>query len=76
LLDENEAIKRVMNLADARVDKANGVVICSTIDPANPPYFTPGGFPMGVLHSFDYPFYCSDIRENAANRIDKYLGRQ
>jgi hypothetical protein len=76
VLDENGAIKRVMNLADARVDKAKGVVICSTIDPANPPYFTPGGFPMGVLHPFDYPFYYFDIRENAANRIEKYFGRE
>jgi hypothetical protein len=29
---------------------------------------------MGVLHPFDYPLYFFDIRENAANRIEKYLG--
>ena len=73
VLDENGAIKRVMNFADARVDKAKGVIICSTIDPSVSPYFTPGGFPMGVLHPFDYPFYFFDIRANAANRIEKYF---
>ncbi len=57
VLDQNGKIKRVMNVADARIDKAKGVVICSTVNPENPPYFTPGGFPMGVLHPFDYPFY-------------------
>jgi hypothetical protein len=73
VLDENGQIKRVMGLADARVDKTKGVVICSTIDPAAPPYFTPGGFPEGVYHTFDYSFYFFDIRANAAKRIDRFF---
>ena len=55
VLNNNGTVKRVMGLADARVNKAKGVVICSTVNAANPPYYTPGGFPMGVLHPFDYP---------------------
>jgi hypothetical protein len=69
-------IKRVMGLADARVDKAKGVVICSTVDAASPPYYIPGGFPMGVFHTFDYPFYFFDIRANAANRVERFFAKQ
>jgi Protein of unknown function (DUF3089) len=76
VLDENGKIARVMNLADARIDKAKGVVICSTVNPANPPYFTPGGLPMGVFHIFDYPFYFFDVRANAAERVDHFLSKQ
>jgi hypothetical protein len=58
--------------ADARVDKTRGVLICSTADvdklaPGNPV------FGRGVYHSFDYPFYYFDIRENAANRTKAFL---
>lgn len=30
----------------------------------------------GVYHSFDYPFYYYNIRENAANRTAKFLASQ
>ena len=76
LLNKNGTIKRVRGLADARVNMAKGVVICSTINPANPPYYNPGGFPMGVLHPFDYPFYFFDIRANAANRVERFFAEQ
>jgi hypothetical protein len=75
VLNSNGAIKRVMGLADARVDKAKGVVICSTVDPAKPPYYTPGGFPTGVFHPFDYPLYFFDVRANAANRVERFFGK-
>ena len=70
---QTAAILRVMSLADARIDKARGVVICTTIDPTVSPYYTPGGFPQGVLHPFDYPFYFFDVRANAANRVTQYF---
>jgi len=64
----------VMNFADARVDKAKGVIICSTVDVNK---WSPGNvvFVKGVFHSFDYPFYYYNLRANAANRVSKYLGR-
>jgi Protein of unknown function (DUF3089) len=68
-LDANGQIKRVMGVADARVDKKKGVVICSTVDPAK----YESGFPKGVYHLFDYSFYFFDVRANAANRIERYL---
>jgi hypothetical protein len=73
MLNANGTIERVMNLADARVDKTKGVVICSTIDPAQPPYFRPGGFPQGVLHTFDYPLYFFDVRANAHARVEHFF---
>lgn len=61
----------VKDFADARVDKSRGVVICS-VDPALLP---PGiqSFGVGIYHSFDYPFYYFNIRENAANRVSHFL---
>ena len=75
MLNTQGRILRVMNLANARIDKAKGVLICSTVNPANPPYFTPGGLPMGVFHIFDYPFYFFDVRANAANRVEQFFAR-
>jgi hypothetical protein len=75
-LNSNGTIKRFANVADARVDKAKGVVVCSTINAADPPYFTPGGFPMGVLHTFDYPLYFFSVRANAANRVQHFFAER
>ena len=73
LLTRQGRILRVLGLADARVDKEKGVVICSTVSADQPPYFTPNGFPEGVLHSFDYPLYFFSIRANASLRAQHYL---
>jgi hypothetical protein len=70
--DAKGHILRVLNLADARVDTAKGAIICSTVNPADY-YF---GFPLGVYHTFDYPFYFFNIRANAANRIHHYFSRE
>jgi hypothetical protein len=75
-LDADGTIKRFENIADARVDKARGVVVCSTIDAAAPPYYTPGGFPMGVLHTFDYPLYFFSVRTNAADRVRHFFAER
>ena len=75
VLNENGTIKRFLDLADARVDKAKGVVICSTIPWQDPPYYTAGGFPMGVLHGFDYPLYFFSVRANAADRVAHYFAK-
>ena len=72
-LNPDGSIKKFMDIADATVDTAKGVVICSTIDASAPPYYKPGGFPEGVLHTFDYALYFFDVRANAANRIAHFL---
>ena len=72
LPDKNLKFWPVGKYADARVDKAKGVVICSTADP-NKLVSRTKIFGKGVYHSYDYAFYYYNIRENAANRIEKYL---
>ena len=66
------AAYNVRNYADARIDKQKGVLICSTADVEK---LSPGNkvFGKGVFHSFDYPFYYNNLRQNAANRVDKYF---
>ena len=58
--------------ADARVDKARGVLVCSTVDVEK---LSPGNqfVPKGVYHHYDYLFYYFNIRENAAKRTNAYL---
>ena len=75
LLDKDGNWVLVKNYADARVDKARGVIICSTADVET---FSPGNgtFPKGVYHSLDYPFYYYNLRENAVNRAEKFLALQ
>ena len=63
----------VPQCADARVDIANGVLICTTSDEGHLYELTQHGFPRGVYHSLDYPFYCFNSRANAQNRVNKYL---
>ena len=66
---------KVMNYADAQVNTAKGVVICSTADPSQ---LAPGNeiVAKGIYHPFDYPFYYFDIRANAANRVARYLSKK
>lgn len=74
VLNEDGKMVPTMNYADARVDKAKGAVICSTADVEK---ISPGNqtFGKGVYHSFDYPFYYFNIRENAANRTKNFLNK-
>lgn len=66
---------KVQHYADAQVNKARGVVICSTADPNQ---LAPGNPALlaGIYHPFDYPFYYFDIRANAANRVAHYLSKK
>lgn len=72
VLDQYGEILRVTGLADAQVDQAKGVVICSTVNPAD--YSLSNA--DGIYHVFDYPFYFFNIRQNAAGRIEQYFSEQ
>jgi hypothetical protein len=65
---------KVMDYANAQVDTAKGVLICSS---ANVAELAPGNqlLPEGVYHSYDYPFYYFDIGANAGNRIALFLNK-
>ncbi|MEZ7891024.1 MAG: DUF3089 domain-containing protein [Candidatus Wallbacteria bacterium] len=70
--DENGEIVSVKNYADACINKARGVVICSSVDVEKA---APGNivFGRGIYHSNDYQFYFHNIRENAITRTRKFL---
>ena len=72
VLDVQGQPKKVLGLADARVETSSGKLICSTVDTAT---FDPGNkaIEAGIFHNCDYPFYFFDLRANAANRIARYL---
>jgi pimeloyl-ACP methyl ester carboxylesterase len=62
--------------ADAKIDTTNGVLICSTAacdEDALAIVDAAAGFPRGVYHTFDIPFYYFNIRANAANRTNNFL---
>ncbi len=64
-------LRRVPQYADARIDKTQGVLICSTADEAA---LTSAASMMGigVYHSYDIPFYFFNLRANAENRAAKF----
>jgi hypothetical protein len=65
---------QVPHYADARIDRAQGVLICSTVDEEAMFKLAPS-MGRGIYHGFDYYFYYYNLRENAANRIDKFLSK-
>ncbi len=67
---------KVKHYADARVDKGRGTIVCSTCSVSSYAPGKAGGFPKGIFHLHDYPFYYFDLRQNAANRIQHYLNTQ
>ena len=69
LPDAKGKFGKVAHYADATVDLQKGVLVASTPDESVWSPGKPGGFPAGVYHSFDYPFYYFDLRENARVRV-------
>jgi hypothetical protein len=66
------------HLADARINRSRGTVICSTVDAE---IFSSQGesrsyFPLGVLHENDIPLYYFDLRANAELRVHAYLSNR
>jgi len=72
LLDAQGNPQKVLNYADATIDTAKGELICSTVDQST---LAPGNqmVASGIYHSYDYPFYYFDLRDNAAKRIARFL---
>ncbi len=71
-----QEIRCVPHLADAQIDQKRGVVVCSTVDPAD--FRVVGAediFPLGVMHSADYQLYYYDLRQNALDRSKAFLNK-
>ena len=64
----------VQELADARIDLAQGVIICSSVD-ENEMFELSDAMGLGVYHSFDIPFYYKNLRANAEERVAAYLNQ-
>lgn len=62
----------IPNFADARINLAKGVLECTSVD-ENAMYQISGAMGPGVYHSFDISFYYYNLRENAENRINRFL---
>jgi pimeloyl-ACP methyl ester carboxylesterase len=69
LPDANGVFHQAPQYADARVDTAAGVVVCSTALETELVL----GFGPGIYHTYDIPFYYFNLRANAANRTEKFL---
>jgi hypothetical protein len=65
---------KVLNLADARIDLTQGVLICSSVNDSAM-YKISGGMGLGIYHGFDIPFYYYNLQQNAENRSSKFLGK-
>ncbi len=66
--------EKIEHFADARVNHARGVIVCSTVDPQD--WAAPGSvFPLGVLHQCDYSFYYYDLQQNVADRVNAYFNK-
>ncbi len=72
-VDANNSFVKVLNLADARIDLKQGVLICSSVNDSAM-YKISGGMGLGIYHGFDIPFYYYNLRQNAERRVSKFLG--
>ncbi|MDR0952629.1 MAG: DUF3089 domain-containing protein [Elusimicrobiota bacterium] len=66
------------NLADAKVNKKRGTVVCSTVNPQD--YFEPDNalvkfFAPGIYHMYEVQFYYYNLRQNAENRVKQYFNK-
>ena len=61
----------VPQYADARVDIAKGVLICSAACELD----SVDGCPCGIYHTSNISFYFYILRQNAENRVNKYFGK-
>lgn len=67
--DSAGVFRKVPQYADARIDIAKGVLICSTAGALG----AGDGGPNGIYHTFDISFYYYNLRQNAANRANIFL---
>ena len=72
-LDEKTLNITTPGIADAKVNKKLGVVICSTADIDTYEIPLPELFGKGSFHGQDFQFYFLNLRENAKVRIKKFV---
>ncbi|MDR1123567.1 MAG: DUF3089 domain-containing protein [Elusimicrobiota bacterium] len=67
--------RKFKHLADARIDKKRGTIICSTADRDkwSSAKESRAYFPLGVFHENDIPLYYYNLRKNAQTRVKQYF---
>jgi hypothetical protein len=66
--------EKVPDFADARIDLTQGVLICSSVNDSAMAAIS-GNIGLGVYHIYDIPLYYYNLRENAENRVNKFLSK-
>lgn len=72
-LDEKTLKITTPGIADAKVNKKLGVVICSTADVETYEIPLPELFGKGSFHGQDFQFYFLNLRQNAKDRLNNFL---
>lgn len=72
-LDETTLKITTTGIADAKVDKKAGAVICSTVDEKKYEIPMPELFGHGSYHGQDFQFYYLNLRQNAKDRVEKFF---
>lgn len=62
----------INNFADARIDLAKGVLVCSSVNDSAM-FQISGAMGLGIYHSFDIPFYYNNLKKNAETRVQKFF---
>lgn len=67
----------VEGFADAQVDLARGVVVCSSVDPKLYAIPAPANVLFGpeCYHAYDYGFYYMNLRQNVTDRIAAWFSK-
>lgn len=73
LSDANGVMVRVLQFADAQVNKARGTVMSNVDIDKFSTKMLGGVFPRGVYHGYDYQLYYFDIQKNVQQRIKAYF---
>ena len=66
--------EKVPGFADARIDIAQGVLICSSVNDSAMAAIS-GNIGLGVYHIYDIPLYYYNLRENAELRAKAFKGK-
>ncbi len=62
----------INNFANARIDLAKGVLVCSSVNDSVM-FQLSGAMGLGIYHSFDIPFYYNNLKKNAETRVEKFF---
>lgn len=71
-LNEHTLQVTTPGIADAKINKKSGMIICSTVDSEKYEIKLPALFGKGSFHGQDFQFYFLNLRQNAKERIDNF----